>query len=129
MKQRINMFACNYNRYTNTFNYWGYADKIEKTVQKKLKGKRIKIIFDSYPFFFDGKTKNYETYINIGVETTTVAIAKQIMRTIYMQYMVNASEMKNNPSIELLHLFKQLSIEGFDIDTETGIIDNIFIGS
>ena len=46
-----------------------------------------------------------------------------------MQYMVNASEMKNNPSIELLHLFNQLSIEGFDIDTETGIIDNIFIGS
>ena len=129
MKQRIYMFACNYNRCTNTFNDWGYADKIEKTVQKKLNGQRIKIIFNSYPFFFDGKTKNYETYINIGVETTTGAIAKQIMRAIYMQYMVNASEMKNNPSIELLHLFNQLSIEGFDIDAENGIIDNIFIGS
>ena len=123
------MFASDYNASAQKFGYWAYADKMDKDIKSAIKGKHIKIKFSSYPFYFNDSLKEYESYINVGIETTSGAIAKKIMERIYTFYSVNEGAAKSDITIECLHNFDTLSIEGFDIDTDTCTIDNIFIGS
>ncbi len=129
MKQDIRLFACGYDRYENKFGYFAYANRLDKETQNEIKGKRITVKTSSYPFYFNGKCVPIEFPINIGIETTTGAIAKKIMSRLSDYYIVNNGKMQNDENIDCLHTFEDLSIERFTIDTEKGIIDNVFIGS
>ena len=129
MVQDIRLFACDYDRYQNKFGYFAYANRIPKEVQKELCGKRLMVRLYSYPFYFNGKIKEYEVPINIGIETTSGAIAKKIMSRLYDLCCVLEGQMENDKTIHCNHEWSDLSIEHFTIDTEKGIIDNVFIGS